>query len=643
MKKLLLILFLITINISLFAQLHGSHYYAKPRCTTLISSIGSTQQTIGSSMTSNGGGKIVQTGILIGGTNPVRFSNYSIQSSSTFNNGELSNWYTTYNFSPGTSVYFVAFITSVSDTTYGDTMLLTVPSTITPPTLNLTAVSNIGTTTATSGGNTIISTGSSVTAKGVCWIDSSVGETPTTSNSKTNDGSGSTNFTSSITGLSPGHTYYIRAYATNSSGTGYSERFQFTTSLTQQQPELTTNVISSIENTSAVSGGVITFDGNATIVEKGVCYSTTPSPTYSNSKTNEGAGSNSFTSILTGLSENTLYYVRAYARNARYSNGVYTYVTGYGNERSFTTTTSYSVPTLTTETITAITYNSAFSGGNVSSVGSTPIIDRGVCYATHQNPTLSDYSVSSGSGQLGGYSSFLSGLSANTTYYVRAYATNSNGTGYGNQLSFTTVNNCVLPSFSSASCVNPTSYSIDVNATINSNSCGITSRGFQYSTDSQFNTVLGSVAVGSGSGSYSTTITGLSCGTHYYFRPWATNSAGTYYANDLIGSGCTTIIHQEYALAGALDNTASGSACFNGDFTSSFSLACQVKSEYFNLSCHTNLGGRQFRTQSGNLSVGEKLYSFSGCQETMTGYWLNNSLDVVYIVNGVIQSITTCP
>jgi hypothetical protein len=94
------------------------------------------------------------------------------------------------------------------------------------PTVTTTAISNITRTTASSGGNVTSDGGATVTARGVCWSTSS---NPTTANSKTTDGSGTGSFTSSITGLSPGTTYYVRAYATNSVGTSYGANVSFKT------------------------------------------------------------------------------------------------------------------------------------------------------------------------------------------------------------------------------------------------------------------------------------------------------------------------------------------------------------------------------------------------------------------------------
>lgn len=94
------------------------------------------------------------------------------------------------------------------------------------PTLTTTAASAITQTTATSGGTSINAGGGTITAKGVCWSTST---NPTIANSNTNNGTGTANFTSSITGLLPNTTYYVRAYATNSAGTGYGNQISFTT------------------------------------------------------------------------------------------------------------------------------------------------------------------------------------------------------------------------------------------------------------------------------------------------------------------------------------------------------------------------------------------------------------------------------
>jgi hypothetical protein len=95
------------------------------------------------------------------------------------------------------------------------------------------------------------------------------------------------------------------------------------------------------------------------------------------------------------------------------------------------------LPTLTTIAIENVTNNSATSGGSITADGGSPVTQRGICWATTQNPTTANNTAVSGSGT-GSFTANLTGLTANTTYYVRAYAINTAGTAYGNQLSFTT-------------------------------------------------------------------------------------------------------------------------------------------------------------------------------------------------------------
>jgi uncharacterized protein (TIGR02145 family) len=97
-------------------------------------------------------------------------------------------------------------------------------------------------------------------------------------------------------------------------------------------PVLTTAAISAITQTTAQCGGTVTSDGGANVYYRGVCWSTNPTPTYSDMKTYNGTGTGTFTSSLTGLIRTTHYYVRAYAMNDA---GL-----GYGSVDSFATTDS---------------------------------------------------------------------------------------------------------------------------------------------------------------------------------------------------------------------------------------------------------------------------------------------------------------
>jgi uncharacterized protein (TIGR02145 family) len=292
------------------------------------------------------------------------------------------------------------------------------------PQLTTSSATGITPFAATSGGTITGDGGFSIISKGVAW---STSPNPTINDNFTNNGSGATSFQSVLNNLLPGTSYYYRAYATNTVGTGYGMSFSLTT---QGLSTLITTEIMQISSNSASSGGNITSNGGANVTARGVCWSTSPNPTIAlSTKTVNGSGSGLFSSSITQLTPATTYYVRAYATNAA--------GTAYGNELSFTT--SVALPTLTTSAATAITSSTASSGGSITSDGGGAITVSGIVWGTTTNPTLVTNIGSTTDGTLSGtFTSNLSGLTPGTTYYVRAYATNSAGTAYGNQITFTT-------------------------------------------------------------------------------------------------------------------------------------------------------------------------------------------------------------
>ena len=241
-------------------------------------------------------------------------------------------------------------------------------------------------------------------------------------------GSGGGEFPTRLTGLVPNTTYNCTAFARNNAGIAYSGKATFTT-LPMAQSDITTSEPTDIGHTHATCGGYVNSDGGSEVTEKGVCWATTANPTTNDSHLNSGAGTGEFSINITGLTANTIYHVRAYAVN---SNGI-----AYGNDVTFQTI-DYSAPMVVTGEVTNITYSTAFCGGEVSSDGGLSVTARGVCWSkTNQNPTINDSHTTDGTGA-GSFTSNMTGLTQNTTYYVCAYATNSKGTSYGIPTTFIT-------------------------------------------------------------------------------------------------------------------------------------------------------------------------------------------------------------
>jgi len=183
-----------------------------------------------------------------------------------------------------------------------------------------------------------------------------------------------------------------------------------------------TSDITTHTTTTATINGNVKYHGGSAVVERGVCWSTSPNPTILNNKQVNGAGLGSYESTITGLNGSTLYYVMAYATNAT--------ETKYSKEIRV-------LSGLNVET-DAVSYNSSTvsSGGYITAIDGVNVTGRGVCLSTNKIPTVLDTHSSEDTGT-GEFSTNLTGLTENTNYYVRAYATTNLGTFYGKIYGFT--------------------------------------------------------------------------------------------------------------------------------------------------------------------------------------------------------------
>ena len=195
-------------------------------------------------------------------------------------------------------------------------------------TLGTLTVSDITSNTAVVSGEVVHDGGASITEKGIV-LNINPNPTLEDNDGKMSAGSGDGNFTLTLTGLTPATVYYVRAYATNSEGTAYSSQLNFTTE--GELAVVTTGDVTDITHESAVSGGEVTDDGGLGVTARGVVWSGSENPTVEDNDgmTSDGTGTGEFTSDLTGLLSDQIYYVRAYATN---SEG-----TSYGEEKSFET------------------------------------------------------------------------------------------------------------------------------------------------------------------------------------------------------------------------------------------------------------------------------------------------------------------
>lgn len=218
------------------------------------------------------------------------------------------------------------------------------------PVVETYEVWDITQTTAKSGGYVITDGGLPLSARGVCWNTDTL---PTINNNHSTESGGRGEFESTLKGLQPATIYYVRAYATNRNGTGYGNQVSFESGRVRA-PDVGTTLVSSITNISAISGGVIGYDGGDSVTAKGVCWNTSTGPTTEDFYTMDGGGDDEYVSEITGLSGNTTYYVKAYATNSA--------GTAYGTELSFKTLTDSAAAVL----FSPILFNSNLTYGTVT-------------------------------------------------------------------------------------------------------------------------------------------------------------------------------------------------------------------------------------------------------------------------------------
>jgi hypothetical protein len=230
------------------------------------------------------------------------------------------------------------------------------------PTVSTGTASSIADTSFTMGGNITNTGGANATVRGFCYV-TGAGGTPTTANSVVNESGsyGTGSYSLGLSGLSSGTTYSVRAYATNSTGTGYGATVEVTTTSPASAPTVTTQAVTSVTATTATGNGNVTSDGGASITERGVCWNTTGTPTTADSKATSAGTTGAFTASITSLTSGTLYYVRAYAINS--------VGTSYGGEVTFrateTLTSTHTVDTYVQETPT-VALNSPADAGSTS-------------------------------------------------------------------------------------------------------------------------------------------------------------------------------------------------------------------------------------------------------------------------------------
>ena len=330
-------------------------------------------------------------------------------------------------------------------------------------------------------------------------------------------------YAAKINGLANNTTYYVCYKISNNYSSFILDKTSQFKTIPFTTPTVQTNEVTDVTYNSAIVGGTIKENGGQEIKECGVVYSKSPNPTIENgTKVESKDETESFTCTINGLDFTTTYYARAYAINEK---GI-----AYGEEVSFKTNgTTASLDTLSISDVTA---TSAVISGALLNNGGESITALGVCYGLNQSPTLEDATVVNA--ELDGlkFSVLLNDLQKGTTYYVRAYVTNSHGTVYSDELYFNTEMTIPAVTTAPATDISYTSATVGGNVTDNGGA-NVTERGICYSTSANPTTANTKITSGSGLGEYTCNLTDLQDGTTYYARAYAINAKGTAYGEEV--------------------------------------------------------------------------------------------------------------
>lgn len=298
------------------------------------------------------------------------------------------------------------------------------------------------------------------------------------------------------------------------------------------QPEVTISNPEKITVSGFDISGNIVNTGGSPILDYGHCWSRNENPTIEDNTNSLGEceKETSFTSSITGLESYTTYYVRAYARNAQ---GI-----SYSKQLEVITLDSRTKPEVSISSYATNILETAFDiTGSIVSTGELMITEYGHCWNTYGTPTINDKKTNLGEREnSGSFTSNITNLEANTTYYVRAYAVNSKGTSYSKAITVTTKRPLSEPEVTISNATNITETGFDIGGNIvSTGGLTVTNYGHCWSTNENptIDDNKSSLGQRNSTGSFTSNITNLENATTYYVRAYAENEKGISYSEQV--------------------------------------------------------------------------------------------------------------
>jgi hypothetical protein len=430
------------------------------------------------------------------------------------------------------------------------------------PVVSTTAVTNITVSGVTSGGNITSDGNAGVVARGVCY---GTVQTITVTDPHTTDGSGLGTFTSTVAGLTSGTTYYVRAYATNSEGTGYGTAVSFKT--LGSAPIVTTLDATAVLTTGATLNGLVNPNFLSTTVtfEYGLTTSYGSTATASQSPVT-GSASTNVSAVITSLNPGATYHFRVKTVNS--------IGTTYGDDKTFLTLGQ--APTATTLAATNIqTTSGTFNGTiNANLLSTTVTFEYGLTTAYGSTVTATQSPVTGST--VTNVSANVTGLTPGVIYHFRVKGVNTLGTTNGSDLSMLTLGS--VPAATTVAATDLLTTSATLNGTVNANLLSTTVT-FEYGLTTSYGSTIAatpSPVTGSTVTNVSANVTGLAPGVLYHFRVVAVNSLGTTNGSDLT---LTTLGGAPVATTNAATNVSGLTATVNGSVNASL-VSTDVTFEY---------------------------------------------------------------
>lgn len=333
-------------------------------------------------------------------------------------------------------------------------------------------------------------------------------------------------FNVTITGLQPVVDYYYCYEIDYGASTTFLTDIKAFATEDFQLPLVKTGEVDGIQANMANGHGEVTTDGGGDHISvRGICWSLSHNPTINDFYVYAGTGLGAFDCVMSELQPDQTYYVRAFAGNSK---GI-----AYGNEVGFTTEPLGSLATVTIDDYSVVNSNSFAVSATVAEQGASAVIVRGICWSTSPNPVMDNNHESCGEG-IGSFSRTITGLTTNKNYYVRAYAVNSHGVAYSNEVFITLESEMTIPTVVTKDVVSI----LDDMATgggdvLADGGTEVTVRGICWSTSHNPTVNDEHLTSGSGVGVFSCQMTGLEQDVTYYVRAYAENAIGRAYGNEV--------------------------------------------------------------------------------------------------------------